>query len=222
MVLVYLFYQSLTAWLILLLPGNMICQYQWKEGACRRKEQAFQMQFKDAMQALSDALKTGYAVENAIQEAWKDLLLLYPENSRICKEFRHMVHELQMNRTVEQVLKELGERTRQEDVEALTTVLITARKNGGDLVQILKTAIRQLCEKVEVRREIEVINASKRLEFRVMCCVPVGMIAYMKLSFPEFMSVLYGNLFGVIFMSICLGVYAAAFLLGRRMTEIVV
>ena len=195
---------------------------QWRQEVFRKKEREFQMQFRDAMQMLADALRAGYAVENAMAEAGKSLHMLYSADSRICREFRQMVHELQMNRPVEQVLEELARRTEQEDVEALTTVLVTAKKNGGDLVQILRQAIRQLCEKVEVCREIEVVCASKRLEFNVMCCIPAGMIAYMKLSFPSFMEVLYGNAFGVLFMSACLGVYGAAYILGKRLTEITV
>lgn len=220
LILVFLFYHSAAAYLILFIPGNLLYLRQWQSSMFRQKEQAFQIQFRDAMQALADALKVGYAVENAVQEAWKSLGMLYSKDCRICREFRHMVNELQMNRPVEQVLEEMADRTEQEDVAALTTVLVTAKKNGGDLVQILRQTIRQLCDKVEVRREIEVLCASRRLEFRVMCCIPAGMIAYMKLSFPEFMSVLYGNAFGVIFMSACLGVYAVAYVLGEKLTEI--
>lgn len=222
LLLVYLFYQSAAAYLLLVLPGNLLYLRQWRQEVFRKKEREFQMQFRDAMQMLADALRAGYAVENAMAEAGKSLHMLYSADSRICREFRQMVHELQMNRPVEQVLEELARRTEQEDVEALTTVLVIAKKNGGDLVQILRQAIRQLCEKVEVCREIEVVCASKRLEFNVMCCIPAGMIAYMKLSFPSFMEVLYGNAFGVLFMSACLGVYGAAYILGKRLTEITV
>lgn len=220
LILAYLFYHSPTAYIVLFLPGNLLYLRQWLNGMSRKKEQAFQIQFRDAMQALADALKVGYAVENAVQEAGKSLSMLYPKDCRICREFRHMANELQMNRPVEQVFREMADRTEQEDVEAMTAVLVTAKKNGGDLVQILRQTIRQLCEKVEVRREIEVLCASRRLEFRVMCGIPAGMIAYMKLSFPEFMSVLYGNPFGVVFMSACFGVYAAAYVLGEKLTEI--
>ena len=39
-------------------------------------------------------------------------------------------------------------------------------------------------------------------------------------SFPEFLDVLYGNVAGVIIMSICLLVYLVAYEMGRRIVEI--
>ena len=58
------------------------------------------------------------------------------------------------------------------------------------------------------------------MEFRVMTVVPFGIILYMRLAFSEFMGVLYGNALGVSVMSICLGVYLAAWKLGKQMVEI--
>jgi tight adherence protein B len=53
-----------------------------------------------------------------------------------------------------------------------------------------------------------------------MTMIPLGMVLYMKISFPEFLDVLYGNIAGVIIMSICLLVYVVAYEMGRRIVEI--
>ena len=53
-----------------------------------------------------------------------------------------------------------------------------------------------------------------------MSVIPLGIIGYMRLSFPEFMAGLYGNLPGAAFMSICLGAYIAAWKLGCKIVEI--
>ena len=53
-----------------------------------------------------------------------------------------------------------------------------------------------------------------------MSIIPMGMICYLKISFPEFMEVLYGNLLGVFIMTICLLVYLAAYEIGKRIIEI--
>ena len=53
-----------------------------------------------------------------------------------------------------------------------------------------------------------------------MSAVPFAMICYMKVSFPDFLDVLYGNVLGAVIMSVCLLIYAGAFELGKRIVEV--
>ena len=73
---------------------------------------------------------------------------------------------------------------------------------------------------MDVKQEIETMIAAKKMEFRIMTMIPIGIIVYMKLSFPEFMEVLYDNAGGMLIMSLCLGIYTAAWYMGKRMLEI--
>lgn len=217
--LAYLFYNTWIA-AILLLPVSVFYLHQWREDYCHKKEQEFRGQFQNGMQILSSALKAGYSVENAIKETEKDLRPLYPEDSRIRREFNRMIHELNMNLTAEQVLKEMARRIRQEDVDNFVTVFATAKRTGGDSISILKDTVQMIGDKIEVEREIQTLLASKKLEFNVMCIIPLGMVLYMRMAFPEFLSVLYGGIPGVLLMSVCLGVYAFAWRMGTKMIQI--
>lgn len=194
--------------------------HQWREDVCRKKEQEFREQFQNAMQTLASALKVGYSVENAIRETEKDLRTLYSKDSRILKEFSRMIHELDMNFTAEYVLKEMAARIQQEDVENFVIVFATAKRTGGDSIAILKNTVKMIGDKIEVEREIQTLLSAKKLEFQVMCIIPLGMVLYMRMAFPEFLSVLYGGIPGVIMMTICLGIYAFAWRLGMKMIQI--
>lgn len=215
----FLFYGTVKG-ALLLLPLTVVYLRYFRKEFEKKQKREFGMQLRDTMQAIANALKLGYSVENALLQAQKDVGKLYPAGSRMNRELQYMGRQLEMNVPAEKVLEELADRTGHEDVKAFTAVMVLARKNGGDMVQILQNAIRQLCERMEVQREIEVLYAAKKMEFYVMSAVPAGMIAYMKLCFPQFMDILYGTLFGGIFMTVCLGVYAAAFLWGKKIIEI--
>jgi len=78
----------------------------------------------------------------------------------------------------------------------------------------------QIQEKEELSKEIETVIAAKKMEFLVMAVVPFGMIAYMLVSFPEFMEVLYQGIAGRAVMTGCLLLYLAAFWGGFQMTRI--
>lgn len=218
-VLAFLFYDTWVA-AIALLPISILYLHQWREECCQRKEAEFREQFRDAMQSMSSALKVGYAVENAIRTTEKELHALYGEETRIRIEFEQMVHKLDMNRSAEQVLQEFARQVKQEDAEHFAIVFSAAKRMGGDSISILKSTIRILGDKMEVEREIQTMLAAKRLEFRLMCVIPLGMVFYMRLAFPEFLSVLYGSTMGVVMMTICLGVYIFAYQMGKKMIRI--
>ena len=166
------------------------------------------------------ALNVGYSAENAVKEALVDLQLIYPQEARVVKEFRYMIQQIQLNMSVEQIFLDLAKRTRDEEVQMFATVLGLARRAGGDMVEIVRSAVWQIGEKIEVKQEIETMMAAKKMEFRIMSLVPFAMICYIKIAFPGFMNVMYGNLRGIVIMTICLLIYAAAFEWGRRMVEI--
>ena len=215
----YLFYGTVL-WAILLSPYLIRYFKVWETQIIKKKKQLFQLQFKEAIQSLSTALNVGYSVENALREVQKDLQVLYPKDEKIIREFRYMTRQLDMHIPVETILNEFAVRTGEEDVRLFVTVFSMAKRSGGDMIQIIRNAVSQIGDKIDVKREIETMMAAKKFEFRIMSAIPFGMICYLKIGFPEFMEVLYGNLLGVIIMSICLIVYVAAFEFGKRIVEI--
>ena len=215
----YLFYGTILS-AILLLPYLIYYFKSWEKQIIKKKQQAFQTQFKEAIQSLSAALNVGYSVENAMREAYKDLQVLYQKEEKILNEFQYMVHQLELNIPVETVLRDFAVRTGAEDVQLFVTVFSMAKRSGGDMIQIIRQATNQIGEKIDVKREICTMMAAKKLEFQVMSVIPIGMICYLKMSFPEFMEVLYGNLLGVGIMSVCLVIYVGAYELGKKIVEI--
>lgn len=180
----------------------------------------FRIQFRDYLQSLSTALRTGYALRNAMSEARKELTGQYQESTRIMKDTAILEHLLNMNMPMKQVWREWSYRTEIEELTQFYTIFMVAQKSGGNSVQIIRKAIQNLCEKMEVEAEIQVLLAAKKMEFYIMTVVPIGILLYMKLSFPEFMAVLYGNLLGMTVMTGCLGIYGVAYYLGQRILKI--
>ena len=104
-----------------------------------------------------------------------------------------MIRKLKIHIPVGQVLSEFAENVEQEDVDNFVTVFTTAQKSGGDSIVIIKDAVKVISEKMETEKEIQTMIASKKLEFEIMSMIPFGMIGYMKLTFGDFLKVLYGN-----------------------------
>ncbi len=131
-----------------------------------------------------------------------------------------MIRQIYLQIPMDQILYEWARRVDQEDLQSFVNVFVTAKKSGGDSLKVIRDSIAQIRDKMEMQREIDTILAARKYEFRVMSVIPFGIVAYMKLSFPEFMGALYGNLIGAGVMSACLAVYLAAWYLGRKIVNI--
>lgn len=201
-------------------PLGILYYRKGVERIIEKKKQEFEWQFQDALQSLEAQLNIGYSMENSVKEVQRDLQIMYEQETAIVREFTYMVRQLNLNVPAEQVWKEFAGRVMLPEVDGFVTVFTLAKRSGGDSIMIIKNAVRQLGDKAEVKREIVTVIAAKRLEFRVMSVIPFGIIGYMRISFPEFMEILYGNVLGAGFMSGCLVLYLMAWKLGERIVEI--
>jgi tight adherence protein B len=215
----YIFYGT---WVCAVLLSPYLFWYlkSWKEQFIKKKKAEFHLQFKEAIQSISAALNVGYSMENAIKEAIKDVQSIYKKGNVMEQELLMVVRQLQMNIPVEQALWEFALRTEDEDVQTFVTVFGIAKRSGGDLLAIIRNTVRELSEKLHVEREIHTLTAAKKLEFRILSMIPIGLSVYLKMSFPDMLRVLYGNALGVVVMTICLIVYVVSYEMGRRIVEI--
>ncbi len=205
----FLFYRSAFACL-LLCPGIYLHLQKKRKERIARNQWKLNLEFRDGLAAISAALSAGYSAENALVEALKDLSLIYPRNAMILKEFAFMNNQIRMNITVEKALNEFGERSGIEDIISFAEVFSTAKRTGGDLIQVIRSTSATLNDKLEVKREILTLITAKKLEAEIMKSVPLGIIGYLTLSSPGFLTPLYHNLLGVTIMTILLFLYLGA------------
>ena len=215
----YLFYGTFLG-AFLLSPYLIRYMRSWKKQTIKKRKQEFQLQFKEAIEGISSALNVGYSVENAMRETLDELQILYKKEELIVREFRYMVHQLDMNISIEAILKDFAKRTEDDKVRTFVEVFSMAKRSGGNMRDIIRNTVCQIGDEIDVRREIDTIMAAKKLEFKVMSMIPFAMICYIKVSFPEFVDVLYGNVLGIGVMTVCLLIYVVAYELGKRIVEV--
>lgn len=88
------------------------------------------------------------------------------------------------------------------------------------MTAIIKSSVETIKTKIESENEIRTLVSAKGNEFKLMVVIPVAVLLYMRLFSGGFMDALYGNIPGIIFMTICLAVYIAAVFGGFRILDI--
>lgn len=184
----------------------------------RRKKVA--MEFQTMLKNVSSSLLAGFSLENAFVEAEKELKQMYGEKSDMFPELQNINKKVGMNIPIEEPLEDLAERTGMEDIYNFIDILSFAKRAGGNFVEIIDNTINKMWAKYETAREIDVAISAKKLEQKVMSVIPVVLLAYMKLTSAEYMSVLYGNVAGVLFMTVCLFAYGGAIHLAGKILQI--
>ena len=178
------------------------------ERLAEERRKRLKLQFKDAVQSMAAALAAGYSAENAVREARK------------VQELAAMQRKLDANQTVEEAIRDFAARSGMEEAEMFAEIFATGKRNGGDLIAVMKDTARTITQTVDTERQVASVLASRRYEQRIMNVIPFAMILYLRLGCPGFLDPVYGNAAGICVMTGCLGLYLTARYLGRRMLEI--
>ena len=185
-----------------------------------RQRERMKQQFRDFLLSVSSAMKVGYSMENALGEALKETEKVYGADGVFTEELREMERKRNLNQSLEFLWADFGKRSGMEDIENFGEIFQVARRSGGNLKEIIRSTADNISRKTETRREIEISLASKKMEQKIMSAVPFFILAYVDLGSPEFLEGLYHNTFGILLMTVCLGLYLIAFFWGRRIVEI--
>lgn len=220
-ILLFLFYRTFLFSIVLaVIFGFVNIRFDAKR---RREEWRWQMnlEFREVMTGLSTALNAGYSIENAFKEAKEDLLLLYGENSVMVKELDVINSKLVLNQPLEIILMEFAGYCGVEDINNFAEVFQTAKRTGGNMIDVARSTADKISSKIEVSREIRTMIAGKQMEGRIMTLIPLAIIIYFWISSPDFLNCLY-SVSGRPVMTVLLIIYVAAYKWSERIGDITV
>ena len=218
-VILFLFYRSLWAFLVLPPAIYFYHRYNRKQIVLRKKE-ILGKQFKDALISLSSALRAGYSIENGLGQALSEMKSVYGGDSPICTELGNTINEIGLGIETSKAIGNMAARSDVEDIRTFAEVFQIARTSGGDLIGIIKKTADDISSKIETQEEIGVLVSSKKLEQKIMSLMPMGIIVYISLASPTLIEPMYGNALGVVLMSVSLGIYIAAYLISLKIMNI--
>lgn len=216
--LAYFFYRSIWAVFPMTLVGAAYLFF-WQKQRLEKSRWELVVQFKECMLAVSTSLKAGYAVENAFLESSSDMKVLYGEHSLIYQETELIRRGLMINITLEELLADLAKRSDCEEICQFSQIFSIAKRNGGNLSEIIHFSTELIGQRIEVRQEIHTVLSGRRMEQNIMKVMPFGILFYISMTYPGYFDGLYHNWQGVMIMTGCLALYLGAFVLGDKILQ---
>lgn len=214
-----IFYNNILVGIIFMLPLKYYIKVI-KKYMIRKRKDMLTTQFKDFCMSIVAQLTAGYSLENSILESYREMCQLYGKDSYISKEIKIILYKLKLNITIEKCFENLADRSDIEDIILFSEVISIAKRNGGDLISIVKDAANSIYRKIEVDREIKTIINSKKYEQIIMNIIPLLIVLYVRITCPGMLDVMYTTITGNVIMTGCLMMYIFAFCIGIKISDI--
>jgi tight adherence protein B len=172
----------------------------------RRRQQQFNDQLASMLQLLSNSLKTGYAIDRALET------VAAKSQPPVSTEFERVTTEVTLGTSVEDALSSLLLRINSPDLEFIVTAILLHIRVGGNLAEVLDNISDTLRDRLQTKRDMSVLTAQSRASATIITGLPILLalglyvfvpgyyapmtttwVGYAMLAFAGFM-VLIGNL----------------------------
>ena len=213
---VYLFYKSIVFCVISYIPVCILLAKLYKKHNINIRKQRLAKEFEDMLGCVATALRAGYSLENSFAEAERELVVMYGKDNDILTELELITSGLKINRTVNDLISDMAKRSGVEEILSFSEILMIAKRSGGNIVDIVTKTANNMHDRREIEEEMKTIISGKRLEYRIMCMMPIIMLVFLKICSPGYLSVLYHNIVGVAVMTGCLIVYIISFFVAEK------
>ena len=219
LVLSYFFYRSFMAGVIIFLFFPVFLIFV-KKYLLEQRKWKMTLEFKEMIRIIAVNLQAGSSAENTFRNAYPEIKYMFGEKSFMTKECEFIVRGLENNLVLENLVASFGERSCIEEIKDFSEVFSIAKRSGGNLKEIISDTTDVIDTKIEMKREFRTLISSKRFEHRLMCVIPFVILGYIGVTSPGYFDMLYGNMRGVMIMTVCLFVYLGAFLWGEKIADI--
>jgi len=216
----YIFYRSVPMSLIFV-PLAMLYPNLRKKEIIRKRKAELNLQFRDALYSIATSLSAGKSIESAFRDSQKELSIQYPDaDTYILEELRLINQRIDMNETIEEAMADFSARSHLEDVMSFTEVFSICKRTGGNLVHVVKNTVEIISEKIDVKQEIDILLTEKKLEYKVLNLIPAFIVLMLSTSAEEFMAPVFTEPLGKAAMSVSLLLFAAAFIISKKIMDI--
>ena len=210
-----IFYNSLFG----LIPGLGAGVYVYglaRRRAAGKKKEKMTAQFRTLLLSMSGTLEAGYALENAIFSAGEDCRRVYGERCEIAEALDRMGQRMSYNMSFREALGEMSSDFSIEEIQDFAVVIAEASRTGGNMIRIIRDTAEKIVSGIELKEELGTMVAARQLEQRIMTFMPAVIILLLRISSPGFMDMLFGNIFGVLIMSVAVALNILADFIGKR------
>ena len=184
-----------------------------------KKISALRKQFRDMLEGLTTSLGAGRNMPDSFQAVYEDLQVQYEEGASILQELEVILVGIRNNDKLEDLLVDFGIRSGIDDIISFANVFTISNRKGGNHKETIRNTYEILSDKMEINEDIETMVTANKSEQNLMIVMPVVLIGMIKMMSADF-AANFTTGAGIIATTIGIGLFVAAYYVGRIVLDI--
>jgi tight adherence protein B len=160
------------------------------------RSRAFESQLPEVLDTLSASLRAGHGFDAALQTVANDLA------EPAAREFRRVLTEVHLGRSLEDSLTDLGERIRSQDLKFVLDAIVIQRQVGGSLAELFELVSETVRSREQFRRKVRALTGMVRASANVLTCLPFVAAIGLTLINPSYMRPLWTTTAGHVMVAV--------------------
>ncbi len=161
-----------------------------------RRRKKFNTQLIDAMNTISNGLRSGFSLMQALNLAARQL----PDP--IGQELRLVCHEIELGTRTEDALQNLNRRMQDRDLQLVVASVRLTTQSGGDLPAVFKRLSETIRERNRVEGKIRALTSQGRLQAIIVGLIPPALGVIVHLINPTLMELMYTTIMGWVLITL--------------------
>ncbi|MGD9496142.1 MAG: type II secretion system F family protein [Armatimonadota bacterium] len=193
---------------------GMGAPYVYLVHRANKRQSAITCQLPNALDMLSSALRSGYALTRGFQ------VVATQTHPPIAEEFDRVLQEVQVGVSVTDALESMLARTDSYDLELVVAAMQTQLKLGGNLSEVLDKIAGVIRERVKLQGEIDAATSEGRLSATILVAMPIAMALLIQTINPGYLLPLVQEPVGIMMLVSAGLLMVAGIVIIRKMLEI--
>lgn len=217
-IIMFVFFRIMVLCMLAGAGGGLITVGYYRTYLLNKRQRSLLLEFRDLLEALTTSFSSGKNTMDAFSESYQDLMDLYGDHADIVKELRIILGGIANNFAIENMLTDFADRSGLDDVSSFATIFESCNRQGGNIKQIVWDSRKIINDKIEIEMEIKTMLTEKENELNIMMVMPlVIMLALNGLGTGTAVANTFLN---VVIKLIAIGIFGAAYLIGRKIVKI--
>jgi tight adherence protein B len=180
----------------------------------RRRQKLFNEQLASMLTLLSNSLKTGYAIDRALET------VASKSQPPVSTEFERVTTEITLGTSVEEALSALLLRINSPDLEFIVTAILLHVRVGGNLAEVLDTISDTLRDRLQTKRDMSVLTAQSRASAGIITGLPILLALGLYVFVPGYYAPMTSTFIGYVLLGVATFLVLVGNLIIARMTAL--
>ncbi len=179
-----------------------------------RRNAKFLNQLADVLLAMSNSLKAGYSITQAIN-------LIERESANPARqEFSLVAREMQLGTSLEDALGHLAGRMKSMEMDLIVASVSISRQVGGNLSEIMENIANTIRERMRVEGHVKALTAQGKIQGIIMCLMPFALSGILYAVQPGYMRPVFTQPLGYVLIAAVLAWMALGAVIIRKVIKV--